>query len=827
MADEPLQEKASIIPTATTSVVNVPMPSKEEGQRSINITDLFITRWTPPWSRPPSLPAYTWRAWVLNQPVAVACREALISMLIGLDWQISARNTDDKEDLAATIRYYTKLFEHGGYYLGSDFSTLLEWVLGDLLDIPFGGAVEVGRKGDDPKGRVVFLRPLDGGTLYPTLNKQFPVVQYYQGYTAVAFPDYAVARLQMTPRPEIFREGWGIAPPEKIYFALDMLNRGDKYYANLLLDVPPAGILDLGDMEESSAKTWIGSFKDFAANTTDAFRIPVLYEHNNPVNFLPFGKVPNDIMYDHITLKYAALVCAAYGIALNDIGLQTTSRSGETLAGSIRASVQTRRTGIARLKAKVKSWLEHMLPDTLMFDFVDYDDEHNVAMGRARLATATGLNLMVTAGSLSAEEARMQMIKDGLIDIPIPLAPPPDAKPMLPGGMQPQGGAKKGAQSKNNPKNPGALGHGVPPSMGGEGELRSFVKRGQSFDANVDRFVRNTVAAIFPQVLQNIYQFSDDEIIMSKSLIDDDLFHDTSIIQQLSVLSAGKPKLNLNQGWMEEPPFPSQNLFKDEKKRKDFTKRLQDGVNGLLAKSIAEELNNVLYDMAVTDITQSTMETELDGDPSGPTVDMDSVCEQVKSRVVQGIDRTLYDYVYSLIPNQPVEEKAEAKEVTVEKSLPDFPDPLGGIRIVPMQAQPVQPLTQTINFPPIHVNVPERSMTLVPPDVHVDVQSPDMFVQPPDVNVHVDAPAVHIQPPDVTVNVDKSDTHPITVNVPEQNVTVNVPKQEAPVVNVNVEPTPIEVNNTVNVPEPKPTNKVIHIQKNVDGSWTGESETNE
>lgn len=644
MADNPLEEKA-LIPTATTSIVNVPMPTKEPGQRSINITDLFITRWTPPWSRPPSLPAYTWRAWVMNQPVAIACRESLISMIAGMDWIIAARDADQKEELAATVKHYTKLLQNGGYYLGTDWSGFMEWMLGDLLDIPFGGATEVGRKGDDPKGRVMWLRPLDGGTLYPTLNLQFPIVQYYQGYTAVAFPEHAVSRLMMTPRPEIFREGWGIAPPEKIYFALDMLNRGDKYYANLLLDIPPAGILDLGDMEEESAKNWVESFRSFVANTTDAFRIPVLYEHNNEVKFLPFGKVPNDIMYDHITLKYAALVCAAYGIALNDIGLQGTSKSGETLAGSIRASVQTKRTGVARLKQKVKRFIERILPDTLRFDWIDYDDEHNVAMGRARLASATGLNLLVTSGSLSPEEFRMQMIKDGLVDIPIGLKPPPDAKPLLPAG--PVGG--NGAKSA--PKNPGALGHGVPPSMGGEGGItKSYIVRGRSPGVVIDQFVRDVVSAIYPKVLEHIYQYSDDEIILSKSLIDDGLF-DGDITPVLVALSTGKPKLSLNQGIIEkEPDYQSVNLFKDEKKRKDFQNRLKDGINGVLAKSIAEELNNVLYDLAVQDIsTANFIESEemaVDG-----TVDFDYnyICESVKSRVSQNLDLTLKNYVSYLI----------------------------------------------------------------------------------------------------------------------------------------------------------------------------------
>lgn len=612
---------------AFTQVANVPMPSKEEGQRSINITDLFITRWTPPWSRPPSLPAYTWRAWVLNQPVAEACREVLLSLLLGLDWNISVRDTNQKEDLLPTVRYYMKLLSNGGFYLGTDFSGLLEWVVGDLLDIPFGGSVEIGRKNDSPNGRVAWLRPLDGGTMYPTLNHDFPAVQYYQGYTAVAFPSYSIARIYQTPRPEIFREGWGIAPPEKIYFALDMLNRGDKYYANLLLDIPPAGILDLGDMEKTSAQEWVDQFRTFVAGTTDAFKIPVLYEHNNDVKFIPFGKNPNDIMYDHISLKYAALVCAAYGLSLNDIGLQTSARGGETLAGSIRATNQTRRTGIARLKTKVKSFIEKILPQSLQFDWIDYDDEHNVAMGRARLASATALNLMASSGALSAEEFRMQMLADGLIGISIPDKAPPDALPA----------------SNNAPKNPGALGHGVPPSMGGEGEIKSLItKSSKAAESRLHNAVQNISYAVVPEILELMSVIGDDDLRMYQSV--------NPNYSNLDEIVGDKPILSydLRSTVDEATKFHEINL--DEKKKKEVSEKLKQGINGLLAKSIADEIANLLYTERVKEL--DNFEFDWDEEPDEvavadtSNVNYDYIVDEIKSRILKSFPATLGKWIY-------------------------------------------------------------------------------------------------------------------------------------------------------------------------------------
>ena len=112
-----------------TSILNIPVPDKATSprQKSININDLFLTRFLPPWSRPASLPAQTWRAWVLGQPVATVCRETLIASLLSLDWKITPVNSHYKEELTPTIRYYTRLFKNGGDYAGLslDYSVLI------------------------------------------------------------------------------------------------------------------------------------------------------------------------------------------------------------------------------------------------------------------------------------------------------------------------------------------------------------------------------------------------------------------------------------------------------------------------------------------------------------------------------------------------------------------------------------------------------------------------------------------------------------------------------------------------------------------------------
>lgn len=442
-----------------TDITNLPQPSKEPQQRSISYNDMYMTRFMPPWSHPGSLGANVWRSWVLNEPIAMVCRETIIAYLLSLDWKITPRDSDMYDELKPTIKYYTKLIENGGFYL-EDYDNVIEWMGADLLDIPFGTAMEVGRKGDTPNGRVAWFKPLDGATLYPTLNADNPIVQWYNTYDVVVFPAHAIARSYMSPVPNIIREGWGMAPPEKIQLALEMLLRGDRYYANLLLDVPSAGILDLGDMEQSAAQEWVNAFRLFVANTTDALKIPVLYEHTSETKFIPFGKVPNDLMYDKITMKYAAIVAAAYGMSLSDIGLQTTTASGETLAGSIRQERRTRKTGIARAKKKFKYLFQKILPDYLQFDHIDLDDELNLAVARARLANSTAWKAFIETGVFDRKEVRLQTIQDGLVTINVGEEPPAQPDVAVPVG---------GAANRQ-------LGNKVAPSAGGMGEIKSKIK---------------------------------------------------------------------------------------------------------------------------------------------------------------------------------------------------------------------------------------------------------------------------------------------------------------------------------------------------------------
>ncbi len=604
------------MPDEIEKAANAPVPTKEPRQRSLDISDMFLTRYTVPWSRVSTLNANTWRAWVLNQPVALVCRETLIANLEALDWKIVPRNMKYKDELEPISRYYTKLISRGGNFpeLGLDYTGILEWVVGDLLDTPFGGFAEIGRKEDKENGRVVWIKPIDASTLYPTGNGDFPVVQYYMGQDPVPFPKYAQSRVTWSPQPHLLKEGWGIAPPEKIYFALELLNKGDRYYANLLDDVPSAGILDLGDMEAESAKLWIDSFRSFLNDANVSFKIPVLYEHNNKVEFIPFGKPPTDLMFDRITLKYAGLVCGAYGMSLSDIGLQESS-GGSSLAGSIRQERKTRKTGFARVKSKWASFWNSILPDTLEFVLVDYDDELNVAMGRARLASATAFNILTQAGSFSPQEVRSQVLQDGLMSIPVPDQLPPEAKP----------------QPQNKPQErPGALGHGVPPAMGGEGNVKSLVSVKKVNEKNLNEIVGEVVKQLYDQ-LQDI---SEDEMYLAKSYINNAIFDEADTLEMAEYFKALSGTKIVTFDFKEmNKELKSQGFTKEEIGA--IKSKIEAGVSEFLAKASAVTMMEVLNSEVVID--------------NADILDYDYIVQEVQKRMRDNISDFVSVHVQDIL----------------------------------------------------------------------------------------------------------------------------------------------------------------------------------
>jgi hypothetical protein len=545
------------------------------------------------------------------------------------------------------------------------------------------------------------------------------------------------------------------------------------------LDIPPAGVFDLGDITWEDANTWIKSFRSAVTGvgSADAFKIPVLAEHTGKVEFISLGKAPNDIMYDRITLKYASLVCAGYGMNLGDIGVASASSSGETLAGSIRGEQKTNRTGKARVKAKIKYFVESFLPSNLQFDFIDTDGERLSMLGRARLANATAMNQYREMEAISPEEARLQAIQDGLFTISMPEKPPAEAKkPEV--QAQPFG--------KKPPERPGSVGSPQPPSLGGDGEVKkSYTYQPSDLKLAVER----VVSVLAPNIRESIFDAGEDDYEPMKSLILNTVFSEDdqlglSDALTLMVRNVGQFQLEGLGSELEEL-LVSEGLHAVdiEKHVETLKEKCEQEFPAFLGKAIVYTLVN--------------SESLFAGD----------VVENVQGK----IEKSLSNYVSTFVGMELADIFEEVKNNHLE--LPET------IRFRTAIQKPQNSITveaPQITMPPINVSVPERSVSVSPQPVSV---------YPPDVTVNFpEQPA-----PVVNVNVEPQEAPVVNVSIPEREtkvtvdspvVNVSLPTQPTPQVSVNVNPTPVEVKNEVTVQPadvkfPKPTQEVQRVVRDI------------
>lgn len=434
------------------------MAIKHASSKSIQSSTSYasVRRFIPAW-RTPSLDAQRWRSVVRNQPVAMICRDRLISYVQSLQWEVRARQPTDGGEYDKEADYYTYLLQTAG---GMGFDWLIDVTLQDALDLPVGGNIEVVRwepgqspfKNPHPDGHVAGLVHIDGGTLSPTYSDSHPMVQQV-GVDTVYFSRKQIGRIIFSPRPELELNGLGMPPPERIYLALNMLYQGDRYYAQLLMDIPEAGILDLGDMSRESADAWLKGLRSLLEDN-DPFKVPVLYEHDSPAKFIPFGRPPTDLLFDNVTEKYARLTAAGYWLTLSDIGLESDS----SLAGQIRRERAARLTGFGVVKEKVRNLMNWILPPYLEFTWVEKDEEAMVAKGKAALVMAQAVGKMIDAGLITAAAAQNMLKKDGIITVEVA-----DASNVTQDPNQPQDGLIS--------QNTAAIMGNVPAEQGGRGDI--------------------------------------------------------------------------------------------------------------------------------------------------------------------------------------------------------------------------------------------------------------------------------------------------------------------------------------------------------------------
>jgi len=505
----------------------------EPQQKSID-TPKFLMRQVPLWNTPEWLNAERWRRVCYNQPVLLACQDALISDVIASEWQIRPRDASREDELSDEIDHYTKVFNPD---IGSGIRGFDPWAikgLQDMLTLPVGWNNEIVRypvnngpfRNPHPKGHVHKLVYIDGATIAPTYDSKLIMVQSIKSDMTrrIYFEDREIGRILWSPRVEMEMSGYGMAPPERAYLSVESLYRGDRYYANLLLDTPEAGLLDLMDISLDDMNDWAKSQRELLTGV-DPFKITILYDHEKPAQFIPFGRPPTDIMFDEVMTKNKQLVHAMHGLTLTDTGLGDPEK---TLAGSIRDERRSQRSGFSRDREAIKTFADNeVLPPYLEFVWILNDEERQTQKGRSFVMYANALKSLREAGALDAESVQAILKREGFVveDIELPttlLIPTTNGGNGMNQNEVDRTPAQSGGRGDINVTRGPALGDpsiSAAPTQAPTFDQLAIILRGgfdgvlnEATDVRMTRLIKKATRLLYPQTQKALIRLSDVDI---------------------------------------------------------------------------------------------------------------------------------------------------------------------------------------------------------------------------------------------------------------------------------------------------------------------------
>ena len=399
-----------------------------------------------------SLSSEQWRRLVGQAPVVRACIQTLIMQITGLNWSIESED----EKLA---QYFEGVLN--GADDGAGFENMVARVVEDTLTVPFGGAWEIGSYSD---GTVAWLAHLDGGLMKPTYQANFPYAQldpWAGALNSVLFRPGEVSRVMWQPQTNVRVYGWTRTPCMDCLPAIQGLLRSDRFWQTMMTDSPPAGILEVPGFNEDEARDWLEDWKTMVAGI-DALKVPILYggsqagDKAQAAQFIALSPSATEAQLPELVKRYAEMVCAAFGMNVGDLGLFGQELR---LAGATKLIELSKRQGLAHLLRRIKQRIDNdVLPDECAFKWEDVELEDTIRREAARKIRADAIANLASPiiGVISPDEAREQLVADGILTIELPENAP--APPEKPSGAPPTGdeaittkGKPEGEEGRSRP----------------------------------------------------------------------------------------------------------------------------------------------------------------------------------------------------------------------------------------------------------------------------------------------------------------------------------------------------------------------------------------
>lgn len=369
-----------------------------------------------------------------SQGIPGACVGTLKHQIAGLKWRL--RTADGEEN--ADTDYYTLLLENArdgeGNVIGCE--AFLEKGMDDILKANEGWNYEIVRVPKGPfAGVPVNLIYVDAATLEPTGDPAAPVRQMLDGVNEVArFLPTEIGRGSWEPYNARGREWFNLHPLLKNYVALAMLAAEDDYTYELLTNVVPQGLLNLGTgFNREQALKWKAGWEEAKAGGK-LNDIALLYGTAD-AGFIPFTVRPSDMPFQHASYWYLTIVTANFEMSPFDLGfmtqINTRAAAGETVELS-------QNKGLRHLLNRIKRSIErNVLPRGVVLEFPDLNPSDEQAEATIRAANTEAITRAVGGSWMTADEGRKEAnrLKAYELDTDTPYqapAPPPAPEPAPP-----------------------------------------------------------------------------------------------------------------------------------------------------------------------------------------------------------------------------------------------------------------------------------------------------------------------------------------------------------------------------------------------------------
>lgn len=394
--------------------------AKEPKQKSV----LYIN--TQPVGTPNRVPSFLssdqWR-YAADEPTNLAYQTHLVRAL-KLNYKFVPKKGEDPKDpkVKEIIKYYGELFTERCAW--DIIKTAFEK---DSYDLPFGGCLEIGWWDDNafggkfPAGYPAWFVHVDSGTMVINAaksNGRFPFCQVdpNDNQNFIPFRRREIVRLGYLPHTRIKLWGYYKSPVEQNYQIIEALARLYTYDMKSLSDTPIAGILDLADFSEEDAIEWAKGFQEMMMGI-ESIKIPILYEHERPARFVPFGNTERNTkeQWKH----YAEKAGNPYGLTIGSLGLYEHDR---TLAGARVQRITTQRTGVGGYAWDEKNAINRqMFPPgcPVMMDWDVPEVEDVLKRRQAEGVRVAYMGQAVEKLALAPEDMLEQMIEDGIFTIPV------------------------------------------------------------------------------------------------------------------------------------------------------------------------------------------------------------------------------------------------------------------------------------------------------------------------------------------------------------------------------------------------------------------------